>query len=94
MHVHGELFASRCEACGSRVDHVIPDEAAEAQELRVAPPRFGTSGLVHPAASLPGIAKARGACIAEVNPDETALSAVADASLRMTATEFATVLEA
>ena len=133
VHVHGELFASRCEACGSRVDHVIPDEAAEAPELRVAPPRCGhcaghvrpgvvwfsealpdrawnaalhavegcdlllvkgTSGLVHPAAGLPGIAKARGAYIVEVNPDETALSAVADASLRMTATEFATLLEA
>jgi NAD-dependent SIR2 family protein deacetylase len=37
---------------------------------------IGTSGLVHPAADLPGLAKARGAFVVEVNPVETALSDV------------------
>jgi NAD-dependent deacetylase len=133
VHVHGELFASRREACGLRVDHAIPDEAAEVPELRVVPPRcgrceghvrpgvvwfnealpdaswsaamqavegcdlllvIGTSGLVHPAAGLPGLAKARGAYVVEVNPIETALSGVADATIRLSATGFAALLEA
>jgi NAD-dependent deacetylase len=35
----------------------------------------GTSGLVEPAASLPGIALAAGVYVAEINPEPTPLSA-------------------
>lgn len=45
----------------------------------------GTSGVVYPATALPGIAKAMGATIIEINPEETVLSATADLHLRMTA---------
>jgi len=37
---------------------------------------IGTSGLVYPAAGLPEIAKAAGACVCEVNPERTPLSLV------------------
>jgi len=39
---------------------------------------IGTSGLVYPAAGLPEIAKAAGACVCEVNPERTPLSASCD----------------
>ncbi len=42
----------------------------------------GTSGIVHPAASLPLAAKSRGAFLIEVNPDPTPLSPSADLVLR------------
>jgi NAD-dependent deacetylase len=43
----------------------------------------GTSALVYPAASLPGIAKAAGAAIIEINPEPTHLSlGVADVSIQ------------
>jgi NAD-dependent deacetylase len=41
----------------------------------------GTSSLVHPAASLPWIAKQAGAFVVEVNPEPTPLSAIADERL-------------
>ncbi len=42
----------------------------------------GTSGLVHPAAGLPFLARRAGAHVVEVNPERTPLSAVADEILR------------
>ncbi|MBI5843417.1 MAG: NAD-dependent protein deacylase [Deltaproteobacteria bacterium] len=42
----------------------------------------GTSGLVHPAASLPLRARERGALIVEINPGESALTNIADAVIR------------
>ena len=45
----------------------------------------GTSGLVQPAASLPLLARERGARVVEINPVESAVSAYADERLRMTA---------
>lgn len=132
VHVHGELFASRCDVCGAHAAHDIPLEAADAPALRVAPPQcahctgqlrpgvvwfgealpeeawnaalraveacdlllvIGTSGLVHPAAGLPRIAKRRGARVIEINPVESAHSEDADACLRMTAAEFAALLQ-
>jgi NAD-dependent deacetylase len=42
---------------------------------------IGTSGIVYPAASLPGIAKAAGAYLCEVNPEHTPLSELCDAVL-------------
>jgi NAD-dependent deacetylase len=41
----------------------------------------GTSGLVHPAAGLPEIARAAGAYVVEVNPEETPISRIAHARL-------------
>jgi len=42
----------------------------------------GTAGVVEPAASLARLAKANGAFVVEINPDETALSEECDISLR------------
>jgi NAD-dependent deacetylase len=47
----------------------------------------GTSGIVHPAASLPIVAKRNGAVLIEVNPKESDLSSIADVTLRGTAGE-------
>lgn len=44
---------------------------------------IGTSALVYPAAGLPAIAQQRGACLVEINPLETALSASCDIVLRV-----------
>ena len=41
----------------------------------------GTSGLVHPAAGLPLIAREAGAYVVEVNPERTSLSAIADETI-------------
>ncbi|MBM3129122.1 MAG: NAD-dependent deacylase [Chloroflexi bacterium] len=43
---------------------------------------IGTSGIVEPAASLPRYAKRAGACVVEINPEETPLSAIADVVVR------------
>ena len=132
VHVHGELFASRCDRCGRPARHDIPDAAADAPMLRVPPPRcddcdghlrpgvvwfgealptdawnaavaavescelllvVGTSGLVHPAAGLPQLAKRNGARVVEVNPVESALSGVADECLRVMAAELGVVID-
>lgn len=54
---------------------------------------IGTSGLVHPAAGLPGPVKQRGACVVEINPVASALSDEADVCLRMAATRLTALLE-
>lgn len=48
---------------------------------------IGTSGVVFPAADLPRIAAARGARLVEINPEETAVSALYGEHLRMPATQ-------
>ncbi len=45
----------------------------------------GTSGLVHPAAGLPAVARRAGVPVVEINPDRTPLSASADHAWRTTA---------
>jgi len=125
IHLHGELFALRCFACGRPGDAIdIPDEAADAPPVRLEPPDclrcggklrpsvvwfgepmpedpwrsaeaaakqcdlmlvIGTSGEVYPAALLPMIARQHGARVVEINPDETALTGIADVSWRTTA---------
>lgn len=83
----------RCPLCGSllRPDVVwfgeaLPAEALDAalQAARTAEVMLvvGTSGLVHPAASLPLLAREGGAYLVEVNPQATALSGIMDAVLR------------
>ncbi len=47
----------------------------------------GTSGIVHPAASLPLTAKEAGATVIEVNPEETPLTPMMDESIRGSAGE-------
>ena len=91
----------RCE-CGAllRPDVVWFGEALEKADLETAFAvsggaelflTVGTSALVHPAASLPGIAQAAGAWVVEVNPEETPLTGSVDEHHRGTA---ATVLPA
>lgn len=83
----------RCAQCASllRPDVVwfgesLPEDvlqaawiASERAALMVV---VGTSALVQPAASLPLLAKQNGAMLVEINPDDTPLSAYADATLR------------
>ena len=78
-----------CQVCGGKVrpdvvwfGEQLPEEtieaafeAAEAADLFFS---IGTSALVHPAATLPVIAKRHGAVLVEVNPDETPLTPMAD----------------
>lgn len=47
----------------------------------------GTSGVVQPAASLPRLVKQRGRPVVEINPDASSITALADASWRMTAAQ-------
>ena len=90
--------APRCPQCGSvlRPDVVLfgenlPPEAllaaAEAAQTCDVMLVVGTSGVVYPAASLPGLAKDAGAFIVEVNPQPTPLSPLADVVLRHPAGE-------
>jgi NAD-dependent deacetylase len=48
----------------------------------------GTSGLVHPAAGLPSVARRAGAVVVEINPEETPLSGGCDLVLRGSAAEI------
>jgi NAD-dependent deacetylase len=48
----------------------------------------GTSSLVYPAAALPQAAGAEGAFVIEINPEETPLTPLADASFRGKAAEL------
>ncbi len=48
---------------------------------------IGTSGVVYPAAALPGLAKENGAWVVEINPQPTPLSNLADTILRAAAGE-------
>ncbi len=54
-------------------------EAAERADVCIV---VGTSGLVHPAASLPQIADQRGATLIEINPNPTELSDICDIVIR------------
>jgi len=54
---------------------------------------IGTSALVYPAATLPEIAKAKGAFLCEVNPERTPLSDLCDVVLTGKAGELLDLLE-
>ncbi len=116
-HLHGSLFAWRCDHCERPVPPPDPPtDAGERQRIDPAPcehcrdgrrrpgvvwfgeplPRtafddavracleaelvlvVGTSGLVHPAASLPRLAAESGVPVVEIDPHPTALAATAD----------------
>lgn len=86
----------RCAACGDRIrpgvvwfGEALPedawDTATEAANRCALMLVVGTSGLVHPAAGLPALARRRSAVVVEINPEPTALSAQADHVWRGTA---------
>lgn len=89
---------TRCAACGDRIrpgvvwfGEALPDDAwstatdaATRCSLMLV---VGTSGLVHPAAGLPALARRYGATVVEINPEATALSAEADHVWRATAAQ-------
>jgi NAD-dependent deacetylase len=88
----------RCEGCdgllrpdviwfGEALDERVlarAVEAASAAELCLV---VGTSGIVHPAAGLPGITRAQGGVMIEVNPDPTPLTSLASLVIRGRAAE-------
>ncbi len=67
---------------GEALDPDVLEAAREAVEAAQVVLVVGTSSVVYPAASLPGIARRAGATIVEVNPEETPLSAGAHVVLR------------
>ncbi len=92
----GRLDPPRCEACGGPIrpgvvwfGEALPEKAfsdavaacTDADLLLV----VGTSGLVYPAAGLPGLARRSGVPVVEINPTPTQLSASADHLWRTTA---------
>lgn len=64
-------------------------DRAESSDLMLV---IGTSGLVYPAAGLPELARAQGALIVEINPNESGLSASADIVWRSGASAALTAL--
>ena len=126
-HLHGSLFAWRCDRCGAPAEippavlgadgeplgHVEPTrcdhcpgrrrpgvvwfgEALPYQAFQVAQTAcreadlvvvVGTSGLVHPAATLPHLATAAGIPVIEIDPRPTALGDAADHTWHATAGE-------
>ena len=88
----------RCTACGDAIrpgvvwfGEALPEDAWEAAAHAATRCTLmlvvGTSGLVHPAAGLPALARRHGATVVEINPESTALSAEADHVWRATAAE-------
>ncbi len=78
-----------CPHCGGKIrpdvvwfGEMLPEEtiqeAFEAAERADIFLSVGTSALVHPAATLPVVAKRHGAILVEINPDETPLTGLAD----------------
>jgi NAD-dependent deacetylase len=78
-----------CVACGGKIrpdvvwfgeslpEDVIEEAFRQAEQAQVFF-SIGTSALVQPAATLPWMAKRRGATLVEINPDTTPLSELAD----------------
>ncbi len=83
----------RCKRCNSYIrpdvvwfGEMLPEpiltaafEAAGETEVMLV---VGTSGIVHPAASIPILAHRNGACVIEVNPEESALTPMVDIFLK------------
>lgn len=100
-------FASRPDSCESCGDHLRPDVVLFGEmvpsgpfERAAAKARncdlcivVGTSAMVHPAARLPEIAKASGAYLCEVNPQQTPLSDFCDVVLTGLAGELLPLLD-
>jgi NAD-dependent deacetylase len=93
-----------CEDCGNylRPDVVLFGEMLPAGAFERAAAKagtcelcfvIGTSALVYPAASLPEIARASGAYIVEINPEETPLSDLCDEVIKGKAGEVLPLFE-
>lgn len=67
---------------GEGLDPEILRQAMESAENAEVCLVVGTSGLVHPAASLPLLTRESGGVVVEVNPESTPLTAVAVSSIR------------
>lgn len=91
--VEGDLEPPACPQCGAPIrpgvvwfGEVLPEEeVAQAWELAGRCDVMlvvGTSGLVHPAATLPLVARDAGAAVIEVNPESSELSASATVTCR------------
>ncbi|HWP18844.1 MAG TPA: NAD-dependent deacylase [Burkholderiaceae bacterium] len=89
----------RCEACGNLVrpgvvwfGEALPwnplDGAQRAARHCTLMLVVGTSGMVYPAAGLPGVAKHCGARVVVINPHPTELDGLADVVLRGTAAQL------
>lgn len=94
----GRASPPACAHCGAPVrpgvvwfGEALPAAAWEAAVAAVREAELaivvGTSGLVQPAASLPGLAAAAGARVLEINPAPTSLTSSAHASWRCSAAE-------
>lgn len=92
------LDPPECAACGGLVrpgvvwfGEALPQEeffdAVEAAQTADVLLVVGTSGLVHPAATIPHLAGARGVPVVEINPRETGVTEAADEVWRATAAE-------
>lgn len=92
-----------CDACNGMIrpgvvwfGEALPEDAWEAAVVAVEACDLlvvvGTSGLVHPAAALPLLARRRGARVLEINPVESAVSRVAHECLRQPASTGMEVL--
>ena len=73
---------------GEMLDEDIIQEAFYVTEQADLFLSIGTSALVHPAASLPVIAKQHGATLVEINIDETPISSLSDFNWKSKAGEF------
>jgi NAD-dependent deacetylase len=67
---------------GEDLDPEILRQAMERAETAEVCLVVGTSGLVHPAASLPLLTRESGGVVVEVNPESTPLTAIAVSSIR------------
>lgn len=63
---------------GEMLDDAVTDAAFTAADEAQVFLVVGTSALVHPAASIPLVAKRQGAILVEINPEETPLTPLAD----------------
>lgn len=80
---------------------MLPEEAVDATEAAVDALEpgdvvlvIGTSGLVYPAAGYPAMARAEGATVIEINPQETEISDMCDHHVRGPAAEVLPVIVA
>lgn len=94
-----DLVSARCPRCSGRIrpgvvlfgEELPQDAYLQAQgAAHVADVvlLLGTSGIVNPAALLPGLARSHGAKLIEINPNLTELSAIAHLTLRGTTGEL------
>lgn len=94
----GAIEPPRCSSCqgyirpgvvwfGESLDSGHLHEAFEQSEHCDVLLAIGTSGVVQPAAALPSIARDAGAHVIQINPQETALDAVAHCNLRAPAAQ-------